>query len=861
MRKSSSTAAVGVLLAASGGLTLWLALLRQSPAYSILGHGLLLKGRLIFPFLALWAAFFFGLSLSLQLVARSESRSCGRPEEERFRAGAMTLWPLAGLLFAPALLRDFLSRDDFQVRLWLCLAFTLAAAVYLWLAERRSLPLAPKAKKKKRGIGRRFLALPIRRRLLVLGLAAFLLYSGAAVLLVRQGVTFSGDEPNYLLNTHSLLYDRDVNLANNYAEKDYFHFYSQKADPRVRLGMYAREGKKGPGHVYPINLPGVSALMVPFYALGQAFGDSFARTAILKGSLIIWAVLLGLQLYLLARDRLCSPVCPDSRDIRGRLCSRPGEALGGARELWKREGLAFGLWAVYAFSTPVLFYAVHIYPEIPIALFSIYIYRMVRSGRALKPPHLAFLGLLLGSFFWFGLKYNLIFWPLLAVSVFDLWKTQRPRAKILWLVGPALLGLVLFYFGVWTMYGTISPFAVYEGAISGEQAQAITQSFMDLPHSARVDTFLDYFLDQRDGLFLYAPFWLFALLGFVEMGRKAKGELVRLLLIAAPFVLNYAFFTHRQGFCPQGRVLAPISWIGAIAVGYFLAHAGNRVFRWLFGLAAAAGTAISGILLTHPQFLYQPTTHDYTRRAGDLFVHLSNIRVYLPPLLPSFIKVENRGYLPNLVWGGLLVAFVASYLAFGRKAVKPLSSGFRAGAAALLLAGALAMWTAFPRPALSAPHTIDFPSGGRLGFYLEQAGSGVIPGPDGSLYLHFPKSYTIYFASREPLKTIELTYGSLQGSHRASLSLFDVPLLADRTDGETKTLVFRPSAVYRTRGVSLYLLNVTLEHLTKESMLEAPYRLRIVPRPAVVSAVAPTKSARGLQPRTIDRISSGVSTR
>ncbi|MCX6559118.1 MAG: hypothetical protein NTZ26_01260 [Candidatus Aminicenantes bacterium] len=819
MRKPSSTAAVGILLAASGGLTLWLALLRQSPAFSILGHGLLVKGRLWFPLLALWAAFFFGLALSLQLLARSESLASGRPEEERFRAGALALWPLAGLLFAPALLRDFLSRDDFRIRLWLCLAFALAAAVYLGLAERRSLPVGPKAKKKKRGIGRRFLALPIRRRLLVLGLAAFLLYAGAAVLLVREGVTFSGDEPNYLLNADSLLSDHDINLANNYAERDYFHFYSQKADPRLRLGMYAREGKKGPGHVYPINLPGVSALMVPFYTLGQAFGDSFARTAILKGSLIIWAVLLGLQLYLLAR------------------------------ELWKREGLALGLWAVYAFSTPVLFYAVHLYPEIPIALFSIYIYRMVRSGRALKSLHLAFLGLLLGSFFWFGLKYNLIFWPLLAVAAFDLWKTQRPRAKILWLVGPALLGLVLFYFGVWTMYGTISPFAVYEGAITGQQAQAITKSFMDLPHSARVDTFLDYFLDQRDGLFLYAPFWLFALLGFVEMGRKARGELIRLLLIASPFVLNYAFFTHRQGFCPQGRVLTPISWIGAVAVGYFLAYTGNRVFRWLFGLAAAAGAAISGILLTHPQFLYQPTTHDYTRRAGDLFIHLSNMRFYLPPLLPSFIKVENRGYLPNLVWVGILVLFVAAYLVFGRKATKPLSPGFHTGTAALLLTGALAMWTAFPRPALSAAHKVDFPSGGRLGFYLEQAGSGVIPGPDGSLYLHFPKSYTIYFASREPLTTIELNYGSLKGSHRASMSLFDVPLLADRTDGETKTLVFRPAAVYQTRGLSLYLLNISLEQISKESMLEAPYRLRIIPRRA------------GLQPKTMDRISSGVSTR
>ncbi len=121
--------------------------------------------------------------------------------------------------------------------------------------------------------------------------------------------------------------------------------------------------------------------MVPFYALAQTFGDSWIRTFIIRGSLIIWAVLLGLQIYLLARD------------------------------LWKREGLALGLWALYGFSAPVLFYAIHIYPEIPIALFSTYIYRLARKGGPLSTRRLLGMGLLLGSFFWFGLKYNMIFWP------------------------------------------------------------------------------------------------------------------------------------------------------------------------------------------------------------------------------------------------------------------------------------------------------------------------------------------------------------------------------------------------------------------------------------------------------------------
>ncbi len=57
-------------------------------------------------------------------------------------------------------------------------------------------------------------------------------------------MTFSGDEPNYLLTTHSLLADRDINLENNYRNRDYFHFYDEKENPNLRMNPYARAGSK-----------------------------------------------------------------------------------------------------------------------------------------------------------------------------------------------------------------------------------------------------------------------------------------------------------------------------------------------------------------------------------------------------------------------------------------------------------------------------------------------------------------------------------------------------------------------------------------------------------------------------------------
>jgi hypothetical protein len=528
-------------------------------------------------------------------------------------------------------------------------------------------------------------------------------------------------------------------------------------------------------------------------------GEGFLRTFILKFSLAVWAVLLGLQLYLLARD------------------------------LWGREKLALGLWALYASSTPVLFYAVHLYPEIPVALFSLYIYRMVRSGRRLRNGHLIFFGFLLGTFFWFGLKYNFIFWPLLAVAVYYLWTTRRMRVRILWLVVPALLGLASFYYALWDMYGTLSPLAVYEGVLSPDQAKNVTNAFLELPWATRVETFLDYFLDQRDGLFLYAPFYVFAILGLIEMARRARKEFVGMLLIAGPFIFNYAFLTHRQGYCPQARVLAPVSWIGGVAVGYFFVHNGRRFYRWLFGLATAATAAVSVLLLRHPSFLYQPTTHDYTRRAGDLFAHLSNIRFFLPEYLPSFIKVRNTKYLPNYAWLAAGIVFAAGYLIARNRDRGPGKRAFHAAATGILLATGVLLWVIYPRVSLYPSRPVRYSSGGSLGFYLMPMGAGVVAKNDGEMYLHFEKSYRFLFSSRRPLESVKLVYGSKKGEHEIRAKFFDMPLIEAKTSREMKDWTFVPLAFYRLRDLYVYDITVDLKKFSDENLLEDPYFFQILP--------------------------------
>ena len=143
--------------------------------------------------------------------------------------------------------------------------------------------------------------------------------------------------------------------------------------------------------------------------------------------------------------------------------------------------------------------------------------------------------------------------------------------------------------------------------------------------------------------------------------------------------MNYAFFTHRQGDCPQGRVLAPLSWVGALLIGYFLAYNRNKIFSLLFGLAAVYGIIAAGILLFHPPFLYQPTTHEFTERAGQFFVFLSNMRLFLPPFLPSFIKVRNIDYGPNYIWIAAVALFIVLYVVLKKERTGSLNGDFISG--------------------------------------------------------------------------------------------------------------------------------------------------------------------------------------
>jgi hypothetical protein len=83
----------------------------------------------------------------------------------------------------------------------------------------------------------------------------------------------TGDEPVYLLVTHSMLYDRDMDLRNNYENRDYKGFYSRDLQPQG-------DNLNVNGKMYPKHPAMFSAIIAPFYLIGRAAGVSVFMCAL-----------------------------------------------------------------------------------------------------------------------------------------------------------------------------------------------------------------------------------------------------------------------------------------------------------------------------------------------------------------------------------------------------------------------------------------------------------------------------------------------------------------------------------------------------------------------------------------------------
>ncbi|MDY0296278.1 MAG: hypothetical protein RB296_03080 [Acidobacteriota bacterium] len=534
-------------------------------------------------------------------------------------------WLCGALLVWPARL-TYWDAVEFGRRLSL-LTWIMALALILTLLMRNQ---------SSRRIVVAFNRISMRRRLVLLFLAAWVLLAAGAAGMTLAGVPLLGDEPHYLVIAQSLLEDGDLNVANQYAQRQYrrylpdstmgIHGYFGWRDARFQERSFPNDLPPPQGaHIYSIHLPGVAVTMLPVMIVPL---PPVWWTFLLR----VWLGLSGAAVVVMAY-------------------------LFGLR-LSRRRHFALQLSLVALFTPPLFFHAIHAYPETQVLFLLLLALYLLLYGRN-RSRATWFAGLLLGLLFFWGVKYAIFIWAFVAgFSVFFLKRRRFGELLRLWVFPLLFQALLLGY--LYHAYHNFSVMSVYLNHTQKMHFSRVV--FQEIPHQVRIDTLLDYFLDQRDGLLPYAPVFFLAFPGLWLALRHWRRYRYHLLLSvpAAAFVFSYAFLTHRGGQCPQARPLIPVIWALLLFAWVYLREGRNQWLRrgWRWLPLYAAGVTVFQVI--YPWTLYQPTTHNVPIRAGLMFQMLSPLGIRLDHGLPSFAKMPgNWDWWPNPLWLAVLLLLFA----------------------------------------------------------------------------------------------------------------------------------------------------------------------------------------------------------
>jgi hypothetical protein len=305
-----------------------------------------------------------------------------------------------------------------------------------------------------------------------------------------------GDEPHYLTMAQSLLSDGDLDLSDEFANREYAPFFGGTLE--------AHTSPQSPrGRLYAVHTPGLAALILPAYALA---GYPAVRW--------LMSLIAALTAVLVAR--------------------LVGEATGSS-------GARLAAFGILALTPPLAFYAVAVYPETPAALATAFF--LLAARRDPTPKGLLLVAVVASALPWLHPK----FLPL-AVLGLGLVVVRRasPRARALALgLFAASLALLLVFFK--THYGRASFGAAYGPGLSADM------SLVRVPLGL-----LALALDRQFGLLSVSPVWCLALPGLGLLWRARLGDAVRVVLLGgAAAGVGAAFSMWWGGSCPPARFLVP----------------------------------------------------------------------------------------------------------------------------------------------------------------------------------------------------------------------------------------------------------------------------------------------------------------
>ena len=587
-------------------------------------------------------AAFFALGLYKILHSLIQSLSARTDQELRqiFRAFVLALSPL--LLLCLVFLQHFVVLQDIRSYL---LPVSLAGCAYLMIITvsrlKRAYPQAIVAPEVMNRVNpHRFSARRLAWSVFVVSLAVYVSYASG---LIFPAQPFTGDEPHYLLTTKSIATDGDINVYDNYRDKDYLEFYPGE------LAIHAYPGKKGDEFLYSKHFIGQSVLMLPTYFLGKKVAQWNPRLSgnpELKRRVIVFfarlpnclfAALLSFVFFFLVLD------------------------------ITQRKDISVLAWAVFSFTSPILFFSHLLYPAIPVALITIFVFKYFVLNKA-KHLLIFFLsGIAIGLLPWFGIKFIVLAAILFCISGFVL--LSERQTGIFWkktflFLFPIALSTGFYLFFLRAIYGNLSPISTYTGVSEGLELSAYHSKFLALRLLKILSRSLGYLIDQKYGLFIYSPIYILGFAGLYFLFKKRKRETV-LLLIAMTVYWIFSSNYYWGGYCPPGRPVIPLIWIFGLFLAIVFTEKQSR-FRIAVisaGLVLSAGMVWAA--LRNPWILYQ---EQYGSELGGEFLYsklsraLSNSFVQFHNLMPSLRELVVLNWLTLIIWIIVICAIVVIFI-------------------------------------------------------------------------------------------------------------------------------------------------------------------------------------------------------
>lgn len=329
-----------------------------------------------------------------------------------------------------------------------------------------------------------------------------------------------GDEPHYLAATQSLIADRDLRVANNYAAGAYLDYFPGRLEPHFLR-------RAASGEIYSIHAPGLSAIVLPAFAMAGYTGAVI--------TMIVFALLAAVLTWRLA---------------------------------WRVSGSAAGAWlgtlAVFA-TSPYFFHTFTIYPEIIgsfCVMCAVWLLAELDAGHDVSARRLVAIGAALAVLPWLHSRFSVLAGLFGVIILLRLANSGDPRQGVaattisriaLFLSVPLVAGAAWFAF-FWLIWGSPSPLAPY-GADTSTSASYIIRGLIGL------------LIDQQFGVASTAPVYLMALAGPVVLGRRRPRLAIELSVIAIAYALTAASYAMWwAGSAAPGRFLVAMLPLAALPI-------------------------------------------------------------------------------------------------------------------------------------------------------------------------------------------------------------------------------------------------------------------------------------------------------